>query len=603
MADPVSRRTLFRWTGWFAMANAVVLAVIGLAQMGAYPAGGGFLAWIYLLTVSVSHYAMLSLLPLLLLVPVIVLWPRRRLVHILAVLVMAATIALVLLDSLLWSQSHFHINALTVKILGVQSRVFIGTMFLIGLVFETLLAGRIWIWVKRPGSRHGKQLGWLCFVSLLIAQGIYAWSDASYYVPVTRLSQQLPVYSGFTAKRFFAKHGLVDIRQARERQLAARIAGASGTASSNLNYPLSPLSCSNERALNLLVIIVDAMRFDLLNTSAAPRLTAFASEKASRFQQHFSGGNSSRMGMFSFFYGLPPGYFATFEAGQRSPVLLDQFQQQDYQLGLFSSASLSRPVALDRTAFANVPDLRISSEPESDMAWKRDRTMTDDWFNWLAQRDQQRPFFGFLFYDATSVHAPPPGYHPPSLEQSDRSTANELKAYQAAMHYNDSLIGEVLDDLASRGLDRNTVILVSADHGEEFNESGEGFDKHGSGYSHYQLQVPMLLAWPGRTPRSYGHRTSHYDVAPTLVNDLLGCVNPPGEFSSGTNLFSGQGWPWILAGSYYNYAVLEPHQVTVTFPNGLFEVRDRNYHLLETPQFNGEILEAVMRENTRFYRK
>ena len=147
------------------------------------------------------------------------------------------------------------------------------------------------------------------------------------------------------------------------------------------------------------------------------------------------------MGMFSFFYGLPPGYFATFEAGQRSPVLLDQFQQQDYQLGLFSSASLSRPVALDRTAFANVPDLRISSEPESDMAWKRDRTMTDDWFDWLAQRDPQRPFFGFLFYDATSVHAPPPGYQPPSLEQGARSIANEVKAYQAAMHYNDSLIG------------------------------------------------------------------------------------------------------------------------------------------------------------------
>ena len=54
-ATDQSRRQLFRWLGWFAMANAVVLGVIGLRYLG-----GGFtastpLAWVYLVTIYLSH--------------------------------------------------------------------------------------------------------------------------------------------------------------------------------------------------------------------------------------------------------------------------------------------------------------------------------------------------------------------------------------------------------------------------------------------------------------------------------------------------------------------------------------------------------------------
>ena len=112
----------------------------------------------------------------------------------------------------------------------------------------------------------------------------------------------------------------------------------------------------------------------------------------------------------------------------------------------------------------------------------------------------------------------------------------------------------------------------------------------------------MLLAWPGVEPAQYSHRTSHYDVAPTMMRRLLACTNPYSDYSSGKDLFDGQPWDWLIAGSYYNYAVLEPEQVTVTFPNGTYQVRDNDYRLLSDPQFNGKVLEAVMRENTRFHK-
>jgi membrane-anchored protein YejM (alkaline phosphatase superfamily) len=320
------------------------------------------------------------------------------------------------------------------------------------------------------------------------------------------------------------------------------------------------------------------------------------------FRNHFSGGNSSRMGMFSLFYGLPPGYWASFSSLQRPTVLVDELQAQDYQLGLFSSASMYRPVVLDRTAFANVPDLRIVTEPESDPSWKRDQKLTKEWFDWLASRDPGRPFFGFLFYDATMGRSVPPDYPRQVRPASDEHYAVEFAKYQSAVSFVDDLVGTVLDDLRARGVLDRTVVLISADHGEEFGESGEKLDNHGSGYTRYQLVTPMVLAWPGRQAGvTYQHRTSHYDIVPTLMQDLLGCSNPATDYSVGTNLFEEKPWDWMVAGSYYNYAVLEPDQVTVTFPNGLYEVRDWDYRLATNPRFRGDVLEAVSEQNARFY--
>jgi len=111
----------------------------------------------------------------------------------------------------------------------------------------------------------------------------------------------------------------------------------------------------------------------------------------------------------------------------------------------------------------------------------------------------------------------------------------------------------------------------------------------------------MLLSWPGMPAQKISRRTSHYDIAPTLLNRLLGCSNEVGDYAIGNDLYGGSQWDWLITGSYYTYAVIEPDQITIVFPNGAFEVRDNNYRLLEQPEFNGDVLEAVMKANTRFY--
>jgi len=600
-----SRRQLFRWLGWFAMANALVLAIIDLRYLSSGPGDQTWLSLVYLVTIYVSHHSLMAVLPLFAVItPIIVLKPSFKSVRLIAVLLMSLLIAFILLDSLLWSQSRFHINMLTLQILGLSSWVFIVVMFFIALLFETILAGSLWKWINKSRQYRGKLLGGVVSVCLFVSLAIFAWADASYYVPVTSVAQQLPVKSGFTAKRFLVKHGLVDMSQSRERHLASRLAGDSDLSKvDHLNYPLAPLSCATGSAapFNLVIILVDALRSDMFNARLTPNMQKFSQQYASQFSQHYSGGNSSRMGVFSLFYGLPPGYFGSFEAVQKSPVLMSELTEKGYQFGLFSAANMYRPVALDRTAFSNVPNLRIETKPRSALPWERDQIMTANWLEWMDKRNPDQPFFGFLFYDAVTEHNYPSDFENKVAQSPGDRMPKEFADYKTSVVFDDQLVGKVLDDLKQRGLMENTVVMISADHGEEFDENGDGVIGHGSGYSDYQLQVPMLLAWPGMEPQQYQHRTSHYDVVPTLMSRLLGCENPPQDYAIGVDMYAENSWDWLMAGSYYNYAVIEPLQTTITFPSGRYEVRDEKYKLINKPTINGDVLKAVMRENTRFH--
>lgn len=599
--------------GWFAMANAVVLGLVGLRYFSGYVTGDSALAWVYLVTVYFAHHVMVAVVTLFILVaPLVLLGANRKWVTITAVLVFACLIAVIMLDSLLWSQSRFHLNALTMTILGWKSWFFCLVIFLISLFFEAQLAARCWAWVEAKPRRSGKLLAWVAVLSILVSQGIHAWADAAYYVPVTSVGQQLPVYKGFTAKQQLSRWGWVDPQKSREREVARRMSQNLNSAAERvLNYPLNPLQCKQGSGMNILLIMADAMRSDRLNEQDSPRLDAYAAERGQVFARHFSGGNSSRMGVFSLFYGLPPAYWSSFESLQRSSVLIDELQRQNYQLGLFTSSTMSRPVALDRTAFANVAPLRLQTEPAGDPAWKRDQAITAEWFDWLdswrdmhvSGRNPGQPFFGFLFYDSTNAIIFPRDYPHQFKADKEGALAQKFADYRTSVHFVDSLIGSVLDDLVRRGLVDDTVVIITSDHGEEFNDSGAGLRDHGSGYTPYQLQVPMIISIPGRAPSVYRHRSSHYDLVPTLMQDVLGCSNPPSDYSSGRNLLSGQDWDWLLAGSYYNYAVLEPDQITVTYPNGTFEVRDWNYRITPDPQVRGAVLESVIKENSRFYRQ
>src|SRR3989304_7376244 len=63
MPELLARGTLLRWMGWFALANALLLAVAGLRYFNGFTPGGTPLSWLYLGLVFPAHYVLLAGLP------------------------------------------------------------------------------------------------------------------------------------------------------------------------------------------------------------------------------------------------------------------------------------------------------------------------------------------------------------------------------------------------------------------------------------------------------------------------------------------------------------------------------------------------------------
>src|SRR5438093_2097039 len=103
------------------------------------------------------------------------------------------------------------------------------------------------------------------------------------------------------------------------------------------------------------------------------------------------------------------------------------------------------------------------SSPGEQGAERRANEVADAAIRWLGSNGQA-PFFAWLhFYDP---HAP---YDPPSPYR-ERFTG---RPYDGEIAFTDAQIGRVLDTLRASGLDRNTVIVLLADHGEGLGDHRE----------------------------------------------------------------------------------------------------------------------------------
>lgn len=600
---PAGRVRLLKWASWFAVLNAAVMGIVALRYLLRFPFPDDPVAILYVFLAYTGQFTLLAYLPfLLLLLPLALLVPRPKLLVPVAIIVFSAILALLTVDSLLFGRNHFHLSPLTIRILGAGTWGFAALYFAIFAAIEWFLARWTWRRFSPPGRRNrGILLGAFLVLCLTGSQAIYIAADAHYYVPITKFDHYLPLYYRLTAKRFLDRHGLISLNQNRERNLVAGLGQVRGK---ELNYPVKPLDCDADAPqYNILFIVVDAMRSDFATAEITPAIERF-SHRAVNFRNHYSGGNSSRMGMFSLFYGIPGTYWQAFQSLQQPPALMDVIQRRNYRIGVFGSDTLYGPSNLDRTVFARIPNLRMETDTRPDAPYARDIAITEEWLAWLDGVSPTERFFGFLYYAAPTHRYS----YPPDYDQAFNSKAESggkptlLDRYKSSLRFDDELIGRVLDDLENRGSMEQTIVILTSDHGEEFNDNGLEFQGHGTAYSDYQMHTPMLVHWPGIDHRDVTVRTSHLDVPPTLLARALGCRNPVEEYSTGQDLLTRSDWPWLIAGSYNGYAILEPEQTTVTYVGGYFEVRDRDYRIIEDPVINASVLTEAMNDMGRFFR-
>jgi arylsulfatase A-like enzyme len=187
----------------------------------------------------------------------------------------------------------------------------------------------------------------------------------------------------------------------------------------------------------------------------------------------------------------------------------------------------------------------------------------EDFLAWLQDLDGEAPFFAFLNYmEAHRPFIPSRDARqrvmtPQQVEASfrvDRSwvpmwsytfglknyTLYELdliaRTYDATLTELDELFAHLLESLEKRDLLANTVVVLTADHGEHLGEH-HMMDHQYSLYGP-AINVPLLLHYPARVePGRDARPVMNYDLFPTIL-ELVGLEPPPGLASRARSLLA-----------------------------------------------------------------
>ncbi|MEZ6191541.1 MAG: sulfatase-like hydrolase/transferase [Phycisphaerales bacterium] len=330
-----------------------------------------------------------------------------------------------------------------------------------------------------------------------------------------------------------------------------------------LQYPLKPLVIDKpDKPLNVVWLVAESLRADMLDPQIMPATWEF-SRQARRYTHHYSGGNGTRMGVFTMFYGLYGNYWFPFLNERRSALIMDVLRDQGYQLDLYTSSGFNYP-EFDKTMFSGVPSERMHQYRDG-QGWERDRINVTDILSFIGNRDKTRPFMTFMFFE--SPHAryyfPPESViQTPYLEELNYATMdleNDIglikNRYINSCHHLDSQIGRVIDYLRENDLLDSTIVLITGDHGEEFMEKGRW--GHNSEFTEEQTHTPFVLWVPGSAPAVVDDLSSHLDIPATLM-PLLGVTNPPEDYSLGINLLSNQRRNYAVIADWARIAYVGP---------------------------------------------
>jgi membrane-anchored protein YejM (alkaline phosphatase superfamily) len=502
---------------------------------------------------------------------------------VLAVAVGAALHALVLGDRVLFQLYGFHLNGFVWNLVttrgGIESldggpETF-ASLAAIAAGFVVLQAG-LWHVASRGGvgARLAPLRGWRAAVAAVCAflaaslaeRATYAFSYAVHRNSVLDVANAFPMYLPTRARTLTRSLGIESPSEAVSLEAARGVLG----------YPLRPIERVPHRSYNIVWLVAESLRADALDPEIMPATSAFAAH-ALRFRQHYSGGNNTRMGMFSMFYGLYGGYWFAFQEQERSPVLMDALIDDGYQIEARTSARFTYP-EFDETIFARVPREQLH-EGDARPGWMNDRDNVGALLDFMGRRQPDHPFFAFMFFE--SPHAryefPPESViRTPYLDRMNYATMDLQRdigliknRYLNAVHHLDSQLARVFEYLEANGLLDNTIVIVTGDHGEEFMEKGRW--GHASAFTEEQTRVPLLLHVPGEAPRDIDRMTSHLDL-PATVLGLLGVSNPPSDYSFGFDLLHGPERHSTVVSAWDELAFIDADHKMV-LPLGHFDLR------------------------------
>jgi arylsulfatase A-like enzyme len=147
---------------------------------------------------------------------------------------------------------------------------------------------------------------------------------------------------------------------------------------------------------------------------------------------------------------------------------------------------------------------------------KRADAINRETLDWI-DRDRQRPFFAFLnYFDVHDPYGGPRSYPKPSWPQQ-----TNIDTYDDSIKYVDDHIGLLMRELETRSLAKNTLVVITSDHGESLGQ--HHLETHGRALYWELIHVPLVLYYPGHIPADARIRSPVTNAAiPAAVLDLVG---------------------------------------------------------------------------------
>lgn len=175
-------------------------------------------------------------------------------------------------------------------------------------------------------------------------------------------------------------------------------------------------------------------------------------------------------------------------------------------------------------------------QPVSKTSWmvrKRASEVNREALAWI-DRNHTRPFFVFMnYFDVHRPYSTPPGYprrfihlsgHQEYLSETAGTVAAEPKEKgdfcDESIAYTDDQIGHFFEELKRRGLDHNTLVVITSDHGDMLGE--HGLFGHRNALYLPLIHVPLIFWQPGRIPAGVRVQrpVSNIALAATLTDQL-----------------------------------------------------------------------------------
>ena len=299
--------------------------------------------------------------------------------------------------------------------------------------------------------------------------------------------------------------------------------------------------------MNILFINCEGLRADMLNPENMPHLYRFATQRGFILKKHYTTGNNTPGSLYGMLTGLAPFYFEPLRGNQFRNMTLEVMKKAGYKQGIYYN-SPKQYENIYRDIIANTEgDFVRAPGTKFDDYGPREKILVDRYISEIKNY-HGGPRFDYYLMNVTHFNY----YYPQEFKKYTpdytmnftiisgpqdkfRKDRIELKnRYMNSVLYSDHLINEILKTLESTGRLKNTIVVISGDHGEEFWEHGSF--GHTWGLNNIQVQPAAMIYYPGIKNSSIKYKyTSHQDFFPTVF-DLIGISTDWREFTTGKSL-------------------------------------------------------------------